>query len=145
MTVPCEATKVVEITTECAAAESSCTSVILFRDWLSRSRVSPFRRRLDLCLRLNVIAAEPAFFLPLLVLVPPPLVDDSCDAAVFVLLFCDDDITVTVPPVRPHEPPVPLPGSWESLLSSWESRRPRSGGFSTKIQHPIAMENAFGF
>lgn len=129
MTVPCEAVNVVVITTEWAVLVSSCTSVILLSDWLSRSRVSPFLRLLDLCLRLRVMAVDPAFFLVLVL--PAPLVGSW--AVVFVLFCEEDDMTVvaTVPVLAP-EAPVPLPGSWESLLSSCESRRPRNGGFSEK-------------
>lgn len=49
---------VVDVTT---VAVSSCTSVILLSDWLSRSRVSPLRRRPDLC-RLPKVTPEASVF-----------------------------------------------------------------------------------
>ena len=121
--VPCVADKFVEMTTVCVV--SSWTSVMRFSDWLSLSLVSPFLRLLALCLRpsINCAESQPQFFLPLppLVLLLSVLVL-SFEGPCAVLASCVVKIVLT----RELVPlaPAPVPGSWESLLSSWESRRP---------------------
>lgn len=118
----------------------SCTSVIRFNDWLSRSRVSPVRRRPARWRRKPWILFCRPFVLPSHECPPESSFVDSLvlDSP---LMICTEN--VAEPELDPDAPPhAEFPGSCESLESSFESRRCVWNGF---VESTILCARFFRF